>query len=53
MLNNPEQPEPELTRDERRQLKQRLRAVRKERKMLARQRKNTNKMQGKSDKKGK
>ena len=53
MLNNPEQPEPELTRDERHNLKLRLRAVRKERKMLARQRKKTNKMQGKSDKKGK
>lgn len=53
MINNPEQPEPELTRDERRELKNRLRTVRNERRHLARQRKKTNKMdsKGKGDKK--
>ena len=53
MINDPEQPEPELTRDDRRELKRRLRIVRKERRMLATQRKKSNKMQskGKGDKK--
>lgn len=47
MINDPEQPEPELTRDERRELKRRLRIVRKERRMLATQRKKSNKMRSK------
>ena len=55
MINNPEAPEPDLTRDERRELKRRLRVVRNERRKLASQRKKSNKMQskGKSDKKSK
>ncbi len=53
MINSPEQPEPELTRDERRELRKRLRVVRRERRKLAMQRKKSNKMQskGKGDKK--
>ncbi len=53
MINNPEQPEPELTREERRELRKRLRVVRRERRQLATQRKKSNKMQskGKGDKK--
>ena len=53
MINDPEQPESELTRDERRELKRRLRIVRRERRMLATQRKKGNKSQskGKGDKK--
>ena len=55
MINNPEQPEPELTREERRELRKRLRVVRRERRQLATQRKKSNKMQskGKGDKKSK
>jgi Trp operon repressor len=55
MINNPEQPEPELTRDERRELRQRLRVVRRERRKLATQRAKANKMEskGKGDKKRK
>ncbi len=53
MVNSPEQPEAELTREERRQLRKRLQVVRSERRMLATQRKKSNKMQskGKGDKK--
>lgn len=53
MIDNPELPEPELTRQERSDERQRLRAVRKERKLLARQRKKTDKTQSKNTKKGK
>ena len=49
MINDPELPEPELTRDERRELKRRLRIVRKERRMLATQRKKSSKMQSKGN----
>ena len=55
MTLDPEEPEPELTRDERRALRQRLRIVRRERRTLATQRAKANKMhaKGKGDKKSK